>query len=209
MPPLPHITAKRNFTGNKQMEYADEFGKLIAISAASLLVGGGLFYLYPWMTATTLLFGVYLVAFIGAVTFAYNTFGQGIEAAQENAEKFAILIATAGATLLFGGYMFVQNPWMMATTLLFGVYLVAFIGAVTFAYNMFSKGIESAIKDAHKFGILVALSGAILLLGASALFTNESSFVLTLAFKSCMLSFIFVIACSFSPIDVSSPCVFV
>ena len=179
---------------SESMEYADEFGKLIAISAASLLVGGGLFYLYPWMTATTLLFGVYLVAFIGAVTFAYNTFGQGIEAAQENAEKFAILIATAGATLLFGGYMFVQNPWMMATTLLFGVYLVAFIGAVTFAYNMFSKGIESAIKDAHKFGILVALSGAILLLGAYVLTNNLNMLWAIPAFGVYLLGFIVGIA---------------
>ena len=179
---------------SESMEYADEFGKLIAISAASLLVGGGLFYLYPWMTATTLLFGVYLVAFIGAVTFAYNTFGQGIEAAQENAEKFAILIATAGATLLFGGYMFVQNPWMMATTLLFGVYLVAFIGAVTFAYNMFSKGIESAIKDAHKFGVLVALSGAILLLGAYVLTKNLNMLWAIPAFGVYLLGFIVGIA---------------
>ena len=179
---------------SESMEYADEFGKLIAISAASLLIGGGLFYLYPWMTATTLLFGVYLVAFIGAVTFAYNTFGQGIEAAQENAEKFAILIATAGATLLFGGYMFVQNPWMMATTLLFGVYLVAFIGAVTFAYNMFSKGIESAIKDAHKFGILVALSGAILLLGAYVLTNNLNMLWAIPAFGVYLLGFIVGIA---------------
>ena len=152
---------------SESMEYADEFGKLIAISAASLLIGGGLFYLYPWMTATTLLFGVYLVAFIGAVTFAYNMFSKGIESAIKDAHKFGILVALSGAILLLGAYVLTKNLNMLWAIPAFGVYLLGFIVGIAFAYRFAATLMQGTMKVAEEFYILVGLSAAILIVGGA------------------------------------------
>ena len=152
---------------SESMEYADEFGKLIAISAASLLIGGGLFYLYPWMMATTLLFGVYLVAFIGAVTFAYNMFSKGIESAIKDAHKFGILVALSGAILLLGAYVLTNNLNMLWAIPAFGVYLLGFIVGIAFAYRFAATLMQGTMKVAEEFYILVGLSAAILIVGGA------------------------------------------
>ena len=149
------------------MKYAEEFGVLIAISAACLLTAGALFIIDPRMIGTVLLFGVELAAFIGAVTFAYNSVGQGIAEAQKNAVNFGMLVALSGAILLLGGSIIYNNPQIALGILGFGVLLLGFVVGISFAYKVAASMTRDSINVAREFYVLVGLSAATLIIGGA------------------------------------------
>ncbi len=144
---------------------AQKFAILVGVATVSLLLGGFLFMVYPWMTLTTLLFGVYLTAFVVGVTFLFNTIGGSLDEAVSSADKFAILVGVSALALCLGGFLFQKYPWMMLTTLLFGVYLAAFVGAVVFTFGFASKFIERAEIDALNLAKVIGISAAAMLIG--------------------------------------------
>ena len=150
---------------DSSIKIAEDFVLLIGISAGAMLIGGTLFALYPWLMATTLLFGVYLTAFVVGVTFLFNWAGGLVDDATSGAQKFAILVSVATISLLLGGFLFMVYPWMMLTTLLFGVYLTAFVVGVTFLFNTIGGSLDEAVSSADKFAILVGVSALALCLG--------------------------------------------
>ena len=144
---------------------AEKFAHLVAVASISLLLGGFLFMVYPWMMLTTLLFGTYLTAFVVGVTFLFNMVGGNLDEAVSAADKFAILVGISALSLCLGGFLFQKYPWMMLTTLLFGAYLAAFVGAVVFTFGLASKFIERAEIDALNFAKIVGISAATMLIG--------------------------------------------
>ena len=144
---------------------AEKFAHLVAVASISLLLGGFLFMVYPWMMLTTLLIGTYLTAFVVGVTFLFNMVGGSLDEAVSAADKFAILVGISALSLCLGGFLFQKYPWMMLTTLLFGVYLAAFVGAVVFTFGLASKFIERAEIDALNFAKVVGISAATMLIG--------------------------------------------
>ena len=144
---------------------AEKFAHLVAVASISLLLGGFLFMVYPWMMLTTLLFGTYLTAFVVGVTFLFNMVGGSLDEAVSAADKFAILVGISALSLCLGGFLFQKYPWMMLTTLLFGAYLAAFVGAVVFTFGLASKFIERAEIDALNFAKIVGISAATMLIG--------------------------------------------
>ena len=149
------------------LENAEKFGKLIGISAASLLVGGMLFAIHPWMIGTTLLFGVELATFVVGTTFIFNQLGNSLDSAVENAEKFGVLIALSSAALCLGGFLFQKYPWIILTTIAFGLELAAFVFGIVGIFNLFKNQISIALDGAKDLGILISLSAASLLIGGA------------------------------------------
>lgn len=150
---------------DSSIKTAEDLVVLVGIAAGVMLIGGTLFALYPWLMATTLLFGVYLTAFVTGITFLFNWAGGLVDDATSGAQKFAILVGVATISLLIGGFLFMVYPWMMLTTLLFGIYLTAFVVGVTFLFNMVSGSLDEAVSSADKFAILVGVSALALCLG--------------------------------------------
>ncbi|MDY2735123.1 hypothetical protein, partial [Intestinibacter sp.] len=144
---------------------ATQFVILVGVASLSLLIGGFLFQQYPWMMLTTLLFGLYLTFFVVGIVSLFNKYNKDISLAYFSAEQFTILVGVAALSLLIGGFLFQQFPWMMLTSLAFGVVLAAFVGAVVFAYKKASKGIVEAKIDALNFAEVVGISAAIMLIG--------------------------------------------
>ncbi len=149
------------------LENAEKFAVLVGVSAASLLAGGALFALYPWMIGSTLLFGIELAAFVFGTIFVFTAIGSSLDEAVSNAEKFGILIGISAMSLCLGGFLFQEYPWMIGSTLLFGIELAAFVFGIVGMFAILKQPIEVALKGAKDLGIIIAISTASMLIGGA------------------------------------------
>ena len=147
---------------------AEQFAKLIAISASTLVIGGALLLFNPHLIWAIPLFGVLLTAFIAGVTFVYNKLGSGISEATEHAKEFGILIALSASSLIIGGWAIQKNPHLIWSIPVFGVLLAGFVAAIAFVYGWASRLLQGNGMDvAREFQILVGISAATLLIGGA------------------------------------------
>lgn len=149
---------KQNMTAAKQ------FGILIAISAGTLLVGGTIFTLWPEIIPGLALFGTILAAFIMAVCYAYQIATKSIKKNFTTAKQFGILVAISAATLLAGGYLFMEFPDLPANVALFGVVLAAFMLAMAGILKILNKMQGDIIKGVVAMGMLTVVTGMITLI---------------------------------------------
>lgn len=163
------------------MKGAKGLGILVALSTASLLAGGYLITKYPWLIPAALAFGLVLSAFILTVVAAYGIGsalgsmlgGKGFEGTIKSAKQLGILIALSTATLLIGG-AFMLIPGLPAAALKFGLILGGFILLISFAFSL-GGDMKKAAAKAIGLSILVVISGAMLLVGASIM--NEPGMI--------------------------------
>lgn len=151
-----------------------ELGLLIGISAAALLLGGGLIAAYQDMIWSVPLFGLILYKFISLTTLAYASNAAAIGESMKYALSFGALIAISAATLLIGGSLFANDRSLITGTIVFGATLGVFMLLVTAAYGLGAKMIGNAMKYAVSFAALVAVSAAALLLGGMAILDDPS-----------------------------------
>lgn len=149
---------KQNMTAAKQ------FGILIAISAGTLLVGGTIFTLWPEIIPGLALFGTILAAFIMAVCYAYQIATKSIKKNFTTAKQFGILVAISAATLLAGGYLFMEFPDLPANVALFGVVLAAFMLAMAGILKILNNMQGDLIKGVIAIGMLSAVTGLLTLI---------------------------------------------
>ena len=93
----------------KTIKEAQLLSKIIAISAATLLIGG-LFMLIPGMAVNTLIFASILGVFIGVIVGVFALADKYLLRAYKAAIGLSLLIAITGATLLIAGYIILNNP---------------------------------------------------------------------------------------------------
>ena len=179
------------------MQYAEAFSKLVAISAASLLIGGLLFYINPWLIASTLLFGVMLTTFIYAVTLAYSRNAKDIKTAIFGAKSFGILIALSAAALVLGGYAILKNPSLIAMIPVFGALLIGFVFAVGYAYKHVAEWMKDNMDVARQFYALVGLSTAILMIGGAFMLIDGMGWA-TLQFAALLTGFVVGVSYAYS-----------
>ena len=154
------------------MTNMEQFADLIIFSAGVLLLCSAI-YMIPGFWKSALGFVLELTFFVGANLAIFAYLGKMIDTAIDNAEKFAVLIGITAASLMLGGFLFMVYPWMMATVLLFGVELTAFVALVTGAYVIASMYMgPQQIQFAEQFSLLVAISAASLLIGGYAMMKN-------------------------------------
>lgn len=149
-------TAKEAFASAKDFSY------LIMISAGVLMLGG--IFMKSGLWWRSLLFGVILIAFVSAITFAYNYVSQGMNAALGVAKEFSILIAISAMTLMLGA-MFMANPKRLLAALLFELMLLTFITGVMGILKWASKDIKTAMSTMLAISTLVAVAASTLLIG--------------------------------------------
>lgn len=148
----------------QNMTSAKEFGILIAISAATLLAGGTIFTLWPEIIPGLALFGTILAAFIMAVCYAYQIATKSIKKNFTTAKQFGILVAISAATLLAGGYLFMEYPDLPVNVALFGVVLAAFMLAMAGILKILNNMQGDLIKGVIAMGLLSVVTGMLTLI---------------------------------------------
>lgn len=167
----------------RTIEISDSFIKLVVKSGLILAFGAAVNAFLP--TGSVLGFAFSLTLLITSVIGAYTIASNMMEDTMSSAEEFAWLIGIAGLTLLLPTVYMTKHPILFATALLFALELGTFILGVIGAYKLATKGMNEAIDDAKNFAILIGISGAILLLGATimnidGIFSSAIGFTLTL-----------------------------
>jgi hypothetical protein len=157
------------------LKHARDFTILIAVSGAVLLAGGAILEaMGPKGIAHVILFGVLLFGFVYGLTWIYKKNAKDITTAFGVATGLALLVAVSGAVLLAGGaileLMGKEGAWY---TVLFGVMLLGFVAALTWIYKKNATDIAMSIPTALALGILVAISGAVLLAGGKVIADNK------------------------------------
>lgn len=179
------------------VEISESFMKLIIKSGLILAFGAMVNAFLP--TGSVLGFAFSLTLLITGVIGAYAVASNMIKDTMSSAEEFAWLIGIAGLTLLLPTIYMTKHPVLFATALLFALELGTFVLLMKLAYsggdfiaNMIGAKLgvtqttDKAIDDAKQFAILVGISGAILLLGATimnidGMFLSAIGFTLTLS----------------------------
>lgn len=140
---------------------AEKFGILVAISGG-ILIAGTLFMkiIDP---KDILFFGGLLLAFVTGISMIFAGFSTFGGKAIRGAKDFGILIAISAGTLLIGGLL--MKIIDTKDIILFGALLLGFVTSISLIFVGFSIFGGKAIRGAEKFGVLVAISGAVLLIG--------------------------------------------
>lgn len=170
----------------ESLEISDSFNKLVTQSGLILMAGALVNSIVS--TGSALGFAFSLTLMIGGVVGAYALASNKMKETMSSAKEFAYLIGISGLTLLIPTIIMTKHPVLFATALLFALELSAFIFATKYAYILGSKlggDVKDTIKSAKEFGILVGISGAIMLIGATfmkmdGMFLNSIEFTFTL-----------------------------
>lgn len=176
-----------NKVGGEAMKSAKDFGILVAISAATLIIGGTIAAKAGGIMFASLGFAIGLSAFIllvcGAYTLATNMLGgaKGVK----NAEELGTIVAISAATLIIGG-LFMMIPGMWSSTLLFAVTLGTFVGGMLFIYGFVAKTMNDKMKAAMiGLSALIVVSAATLLIGGGLMMMYPQLFGFTMKFLLC------------------------
>ena len=156
---LAYYGANKILKGEKGLIIAHEFSNLVALSAATLLVGG-LFMMIPNMEDATKSFAWTLGGFIAGITLAYGFAGRIInEKTLFLGYTLSALVLVSSIALLTGGMLMMNYPDLDVNILKFLVLELLLVGGTAVILGVLSK-----VKGKLKTGAL-ALIGVIACVG--------------------------------------------
>ena len=147
----------------RAMAAAREVGILLVIAGALLLAGGAIIKGNWELIGYSVLFGIMLVAFIWGICKAFTSNNKNVAKAMASSVGVAILLVVAGAILLAGGAILRDNWEMIIASGIFALILWLFIKGICWALTSNNEQIAMAIPTAIAMGILVVVTGAVLL----------------------------------------------
>ena len=171
---------------------ASEFGKLLLISSAIMILGGVIMTMYLPLVLGSLAFSVALGTFILLTIGALNLATQGMGDAVKNAKEFVMLIGTCAAVMVLGGLIVTMYMPLILGSFVFTVLLSLFILTTIGALNLATKGINEAAKNAKEFAILIGISAAVMLLGGLIILNYTKIILGSLGFAILLGAFIFL-----------------
>lgn len=158
---LAYYGANKILKGEKGLIMAHEFSNLVALSAATLLIGG-LFMMIPNMAVATVSFAGILGGFVAGITIAYGFAGRIInEKTLFLGYALSALVLVSSIALLTGGMLMMNYPDLDINILKFLALEFSLVGGMSFILWMLSK-----VKRNLKTGAL-ALLGVIVCIGLS------------------------------------------
>lgn len=148
-------------------------GVLVLMSTAAMILGPmGMQSIDDnyWIAAGKVLaFAVILGAFVGGISWVYNTSAQGVDGAIKTAKHLSLLVAVSAATLILGTTLLLgldANPiFAYIKVLAFAAILGVFVNSITSTYNKSAKDVDGNITTAKQLAILVSVSAATMILG--------------------------------------------
>ena len=183
-----YLVVGKYLNGGDALKDAKGFATLIAISAATMLIGAFIFEKSGGLMLASLGFAIGLGAFILLISGAYYLAsdllggGKGIQ----NAEDLGMIIAISAATMLIGG-AFMMIDGMPTAVLEFTVLLGVFVGGILAIYGFAAKNFNSKTKAAM-IGLtaLIIGSATILLIGGGLMMLYPQLFGSTMQFLLCL-----------------------
>ena len=170
------------------------FGDTVSLLCGVLLGGSLLMKLINWDDIVWFIGS--LAVFIGGITielfYLNKYFGEGLDLV-EPLYKFAKAVALTGAVLVFGSLIAKHIPFK--DLVLFGLELTLFITAVSLPFLIFKKTQKDVFYAMKDFSILVAVSAAIMLIGAA--FVTSSLIGKAIVFAIALGSFIIALTWAF------------
>lgn len=160
-------------------------GVLVLMSTAAMILGPmGMQSIDDnyWIAAGKVLaFAVILGAFVGGITWAYNTSAQGVDGAIKTAKHLSLLVAVSAATLILGTTLLLgldTNPILAYIKVLaFAAILGAFVNSITWTYNKSAKDVDGNITTAKQLAILVSVSAATMILGTALVTQIDNNYL--------------------------------
>ena len=177
---------------NNVFEGAEGFGKLVAMSGATLILGA---LLYRFVPAGDIIgFGFILSAFILAISGAYALAAKiADDKTLEISKDFAKLVAISGATLLIGGLVMTMNKDLVWAVPLFAVILGVFVAGISIALGYAAKISDGkALSAIGTIGVVTFLVGGLLLFAGYLIGKNPGMLENILAFS--VITALFVLA---------------
>ena len=140
-------------------------GKFIMLCGLTMVIGA-MFMMIPGMVKNALKFGLTLGVFITAVLLPIALINKIADHKTfESAAKVKELIVTCGIIMLIGAAV-MMIPGITKNTLLFGVTLGLFIGAVLLPIALYGKLSGGGIDEATQLGKLIVTCSIVMLMGA-------------------------------------------
>lgn len=124
---------------NKSLRYASKIAMLVSMSAAIMLIGGGLFMRYPALTLWCGVFVTELSLFLlalGSIVRLLTT--MKTDKALTTMGSLSMLVAIASSALLIGGKMLYENPGLSDDVIKFGAILIGFVGVMSIIVGLLS-----------------------------------------------------------------------
>ena len=152
-----------------------ELGKLIAISAVCLIIGGIIMTTFPQLIAGSFAFAFALGMFIGIVVGMWSLAGKRIGDSMKYAGEFAKLVAVCSLVMVIGAALVLFAPQILVAAFAFGFALGAFLLMVLVGIGIGAKAIKAGvgkdIKNLHK--LIIAASLIMVIGGAIVLFAPQ------------------------------------
>ena len=162
--------ATRNIEDAEYNAY--EIGKLVAISATIMFLGGTLMSMFPQIGIGALEFTATLSLFILTVIGAYNLATRKMQPISEAARDIMTIVVVSAGTLLAGATL-MMIPGMPSAinsfAMTLGIFVIAMVATYTVASN-FSKVLEGA----DEFADLVGISATTMLIGGGLFLLNKN-----------------------------------
>lgn len=164
---LPLIFAKN---GIRIAEHTGkEFAKIIMISAATMIIGGTLFTLFPGIKQGVLEFAIVHGLYMMAIGFTLKGFGaMDPKKLLKNAGILMLITVVTAGTLLYGAKVMADNPSMTGNLVIFTVCLLGYIIGLGYSAKVLNK----LDKD---------LTKAVLVIGLMTVVTIAAAYALSLA----------------------------
>ena len=125
--------------GNESMK---ELGIFVAIAGATMLGGGLILMFFPDLPGYVALFGVMLLAFVGAMFLVMALINKKIGEIQKGnmaMMDLAKFVAISAATILAGGFVLMTFPALVKWVPIFAAMLLAFVGLMVVIYKLLAK----------------------------------------------------------------------
>ena len=183
-----YLGVRKYLNGGDALKDAKGFATLIAISAATMLIGAFIFEKSGGLMLASLGFAIGLGAFIFLISGAYALASIFLEGGKgiKNAEDLSMIIAISAATMLIGG-AFMMIDGMPEAVFRFTVLLGVFVGGILAIYGFAAKNFNSKTKAAM-IGLttLIIGSAAVLLIGGGLMMIYPQLFGSTIQFLLCL-----------------------
>ena len=161
---IPLIWAKRQISIAEHT--GKEFAKIIMISAATMIIGGSLFTLFPGIKQGVLEFAIVHGLYMIAIGFTLKCFdAMDPKKLLKNAGILMLITVVTAGTLLYGAKVMADNPSMTYNLPIFMICLLGYIRGLGWAAKVLNK----LDKDLTKAVIVIGLLTVVTIAAAYAL----------------------------------------
>jgi len=188
------VSIAGKFASSLGEKYVTALMDLIAGATLVMLVGALLFMVAPQVLWAAMKFAVFLGVFLAIVVLAITVPAKLCKQAAADIQHLHKLIIASSIILLVGGLLVMNFPWLILSSLAFGVILGGFIFLVLKAITSQTKKIRRAEKEIWSIIAIIGASSLILLIAGGLIVANPWMAASIPGFIACMTGLFLALA---------------